>query len=231
MKALILTTNTPHHNFYIRKLIDEVDGLSVIYEQKSVTAPYEVKHEFEDERDKHERDLWGKSSMPLSLSDVDSLAYFSSINHTDVLKYLANLQADVCVVFGTRKINRDVLNLLPDRKFNLHGGDPNWYRGLDSHLWALWHNDALGLATTLHELNDELDDGRIFKIRQLDVKKISALYQLRAQNTQICVDLTLELFETLKQKNVIQLSEQTQIGRNYSFMPSVLKEIVVRKFD
>ena len=35
------------------------------------------------------------------------------------------------------------------------------YRGLDSHLGALWHRDYSELKTCLHQLSDTLDDGDI----------------------------------------------------------------------
>ena len=42
---------------------------------------------------------------------------------------------------------------------NLHGGDPEKYRGLDSHLWSIYHEDWASLVSTLHVVSKDLDAG------------------------------------------------------------------------
>ena len=81
-----------------------------------------------------------------------------------------------------------MINVVPEKIFNLHGGDPQRYRGLDTHLWAIYHKDFGGLVTTLHIL-PKLDDGDIVSMGTLPVSKDMPLYALRKVNTEVCVNL------------------------------------------
>ena len=114
---------------------------------------------------------------------------------------------------------------------NLHGGDPQRYRGLDSHLWAIYHEDWENIVTTLHILNKKLDDGDIIHQKKIELKNISCLSQLRAINTKACFELTVMSLETLSRFGYFFTRKQSSTGRYYSFMPSALKEVCVKKFS
>ena len=54
-----------------------------------------------------------------------------------------------------------MISIFENKIFNLHGGDPEKYRGLDSHYWSIYHNDFKSLITTLHKVRPILDTGEI----------------------------------------------------------------------
>ncbi len=113
---------------------------------------------------------------------------------------------------------------------NLHGGDPENYRGLDSHLWAIYHRDFEALVTTLHFVTSELDDGDIVGQMRVPLRSGMALHQLRAANTEVCVELTVSALEALRSRGVLDARRQLRCGRYYSFMPTPLKELCNRRF-
>ena len=229
-KILILTTKTNHHNFFVYRLLDIFPNITVVVETDLIEPKYDTIHEFENIRNDYEKKLW-KDSLNFSLKDIcQKYIVCNNINDKTISKKIKTNKFDVCIVFGTRKIGKDLISELPFNTFNLHGGDPRFYRGLDSHLWSIWHNDLRGLKTCIHRLNYNLDQGDIFQLQQLDINKIDSLHQLRALNTQKCIYLTLLLLKNLKDKPNISCKPQTQLGRYYSFMPSVLKEQCVLKF-
>ena len=88
--------------------------------------------------------------------------------------------------------------MLPGKFLNLHGGNPITYRGLDSHLWAIYHEDFSELVTSIHLVEPELDTGKLINKRPIKLKSKMKLYQLRAENTLCCIALTLEALENLK---------------------------------
>ena len=137
MKILCLTTNTPHHNFFVRQIMNNCTEVSVIYETTSVVSPYPTHHSFEVKRDQYERENWGHDCSEI---DDKEIAYLDCVNNINqmALNNKFELQADLCIVFGTRKIQKKTIALLPTVTVNLHGGDPELYRGLDSHLWSQW---------------------------------------------------------------------------------------------
>ena len=58
MKLLILTTDTPHHNYFVRKLTSHTLEVILAYENTSVVPPYPVHHPFEQDREEFELKLW-----------------------------------------------------------------------------------------------------------------------------------------------------------------------------
>lgn len=98
-------------------------------------------------------------------------------------------------------------------------------------MWAMYHGDFKELKTTLHRLSPALDDGEIIGMKPVPLFKNMKIHQFRRFNTQICIEMVLDMLETLNRESKIISRPQTQNGRYYSFMPSVLKDIAVRKFE
>jgi len=104
-------------------------------------------------------------------------------------------------------------------------------RLIDTHLWAIYHRDFANLATTLHYVDSQLDTGDIVFQSQVRLHQESKLYELRALNTQLCVELCLLALTTLDSVGSLPSRKQVSQGRYYSFMPAVLKADCVNKFD
>ena len=60
----------------------------------------------------------------------------------------------------------------------MHRGNLKKYRGLDSELWAIYHDDYKEIKTTIHKINEKLDNGRILLSKKPTLTK-TKLYQLR----------------------------------------------------
>ena len=230
MKVLILTTDTNTHNFFTYKLLVHYPDISVIIESDIVKPKYPTFHNFETIRDDFENNLWKEIIENPLKKMCSSYLITSNINNLDIINNIKCSNFDVCLVFGTRKINNNLIAALPKNSFNLHGGNPQLYRGLDSHLWSIWHRDLNGLKVCLHRLDHKLDQGEIFHLEDLNIKSIEHLYQLRSINTQKCVDISLLLLNNLNKKLNFICTPQKSIGRYYSFMPDVLKDQCISRF-
>jgi methionyl-tRNA formyltransferase len=135
------------------------------------------------------------------------------------------------VAFGVRRLKSETIKELPGVLLNLHGGNPEKYRGLDTHLWAIYHSDFNSLVTTLHVLAPRLDTGDIVRQGRIPLRKDMPLYELRAVNTEVCIDLVKGAVDTLSSQGKLTLTKQKEAGRYYSFMPSVLKDQVKHRFE
>src|SRR5262249_30235149 len=105
------------------------------------------------------------------------------------------------------------------------------YRGLDTHLWTIYHEDFANLVTTLHHLDADLDTGDIVVQSALPLAKGMHLHELRAVNTRTCVDLTATALGALHRLGTMPRRKQFGRGRYYSFMPAVLKPLCVQRFE
>ena len=84
------------------------------------------------------------------------------INAPRVVDLLERHSVDFVAVFGTSLIrNPALLDLAPNRIFNLHGGLSPWYRGSDSTFWALYNGEIDRIGCTIHRINRRIDAGEL----------------------------------------------------------------------
>lgn len=230
MKVAVLTTQTPHHAYFVRELAAAFPVASVVLETNALKAPFDTAHELEQRRDEYERQVFFGGRDP-SIADLAPTRSFPSVNDEACLDHLRGLAADVLVVFGTGIIRPGLIAVNPRGIVNLHGGDPREYRGLDSHLWAIYHGDWENLVTTLHRVNPALDDGETVLMARVPVARGMQLHQLRRSNAEVCVRLVVSALAMRERLGGFVSTPQGKRGRYYSFMPAPLKEICRRKFD
>jgi len=230
MKIVVLTTETLHHAYFLSRLADAFPIAATLVETQLLQPPFETHHPFEDLREDYEAQKWFKGKQP-HLSDFAETSEFSSVNDTDAIATLVDLNPDVVVVFGTGKIRPATIATCPEGMINLHGGDPERHRGLDTHLWAVYHDDFSGLVTTLHHVNEELDDGDIILQNSLQVFANMGIHMLRSANTEACLKMTISALDMYARFGSFITRKQLLKGRYYSFIPAELKEICKRKFE
>lgn len=177
---------------------------------------------FERQRESWELDKWFGGRTDLISAMVPALEV-RSINDGAVLEHLGADRPDVIVVFGTGVLKAAVLAKGPKHILNLHGGDPEQYRGLDSHLWAIFEKNFLGLVSTLHRVNQGIDTGEIVERITLQCKKDMPLYQLRALNTEACVEMTFTALSKIYSSGNLPSFPQRRKGRYFSAMPVEIK--------
>ena len=138
---------------------------------------------------------------------------------------------EAVVLFGTGIVREPLILRFGDRLFNLHGGDPERYRGLDTHLWAIYHSDFEALVTCLHRVASQLDTGDIVQEGALALRSGMELHELRAENTRVCVNLVGALLATMEKGLEVATRSQKQKGRYYSAMPVEMKQLCLKRFQ
>lgn len=228
MHTVLLTTDTTHHLYYAWKLSERHPLAAIVVEGRAVTPPFEVRHPFEDRRDEYEREVL-LAGCPGTLADLAPTTLVDSIGDAEVL--LRELAPDVALVFGTGRLPLEIARVPAVACLNLHGGNPEAYRGLDTHLWAVYHRDFANLVTTLHHVDEGLDTGDIVLQSALPLARASELHELRAVNAGVCVELSVLALESLRSTASVPSRKQLRRGRYYSFMPAALKERCLANFD
>jgi methionyl-tRNA formyltransferase len=230
MKLAVLTTETYHHTYFVQEVQKTYEISAVLIETHLAQPVFQTFHPFEALRDDYERNVFFDGHNR-RLSDIVYTYQADSVNNPSAVAFLKDLSPDVIVVFGTGPIKQQVIQLARTSIVNLHGGDPEAYRGLDTHLWAIYHNDFEGLVTTLHRLNPLLDDGDIILQAPIPLKKRSELHQLRHGNTDVCIQLTLAALSMYERIGCFVSRPQRKKGRYYSFMPAPLKEVCLKNLE
>ncbi len=224
-KVLLLTTKTPHHYFFINEL-NKISNLTVVQENNTLKPKFKTSHFFEKKQHNYELSKWFKD-LKLKLSQKINVIEVKNINHTKTINTINSLRPKFVFSFGVSKINKKVIKSIKNKIYNFHGGDITLYRGLDSHLWSLYHKDLRGLKVTLHEVKEALDAGSILVLKKIKLDDIKRLYELRSCTTELC----LAIAKNLIKKGKIIKKKPKMIGRYYSFMPRDLKDVVNKNFE
>lgn len=227
---VILTTETPHHAYFVREIAKYHSVVGVVIETDTPSFPFETQHVYEDRQNAYEREVFF-SGADVSLESLSDFWRTNSANDADAIDFVRSHKPDIIIVFGTAKLKGEILTLCPNEFLNLHGGDPEEYRGLNSHLWAIYHRDFGAVVTTLHHVNQTLDDGSIVLRGPVPLRRGMKLHELRAESTRVCVSLTRTALTERARTGRFAAQAQRHRGRYYSAMPSALKEICVNRFD
>lgn len=94
---------------------------------------------------------------------LEKIINVSSVNSTDCIELLKNLNPDLVIVNGTRIISKKVLNAVNSRFINTHAGITPYYRGVHGTYWALANNDLENSGVTVHFVDEGIDTGNIIE--------------------------------------------------------------------
>ena len=228
MRILILTTDTTHHCFYVKELVKKYKNIEFFVIVEKTVEKSKI-HSLEKMIKKHEKEKWFENQN-IKLDQVIKNYKYKNINNKNIVKKINFIKPKIIISYGIGKIKKEILSQIKVNIFNLHGGNPEEYRGLDSHLWAIYHNDFNNLKVCMHKLEDKLDTGKIYKIKKILLYKNLKLYKLRSLTAELCVLLSINLINNLLKNKKINLIKQKKIGRYYSKMPNELKQGVYNKF-
>lgn len=181
-------------------------------------------------REDYESKKWFGGNRAL-VADFAPVKCFMSINEEAALVALRQEAADFAVVFGTSRLKPNTIDACPPTLLNLHGGDSQKYRGLDSHLWAIYRRDFESLKVTLHRVDVELDTGEIVAQSKVPIENGMHIHALRASTTELCAQMTLGAAENFLQEGEVTSRPQTTKGDYYSAMPVGLKGICEQNFS
>jgi methionyl-tRNA formyltransferase len=230
MNIVILTTVTTHHVYIVQELSKYFPIKHVMLETRTIKPPFNIAHDYLALQDSYETDLFFNGNCP-DLDSIVETSSFYNLNSKEAINKLIELNPDIIINAGSGKLHKEFIEVCPERIVNLHGGDPQKYRGLDSLLWSIYHDDFDSIMVTLHILRSELDTGEIVQQARINLFKGMKLHQLRAQNVITCVMLLVNAINSLKNFNQLLTHPQIALGSYYSFMPSELKEICRIKFE
>lgn len=222
-KILILTSLQSHHQIFLNKIRNEIDYM-IIKEKLHISPKFNSEEKLFFKKQKSYEDQYLKKNKFLKLKPS---CLSKNINEKKNILIAKKFNPDIIIVFGTRKLNISWINSFPKKMFNVHRGDPNYFRGLDSEFWSIYHGMYNGLAVCIHKIATKLDTGDIFSLMKIHLKKEMKLHQLRLIMTLKVVKIFKKL---IKMKN-IKLYKQSYKGRYYSTMPSSLKKICETKFN
>lgn len=247
LRIAILTTDTAHHRYFLRRLSKEkpkdvVIG-GVLFERQPylwrkralrhfrscfpnivrglLLSPYIQPRSLGRSIEAWERRRFfpdGDDSLPDSLACRN----FWSVSDAESSCFLASTNPDLIVIYGTQKVSPDVLRMAKLGSINAHGGRLPDYRGLDTNLWAVLEGRPQDLCVTWHVAEAEFDTGVVLTSRNLPKARDLDLFSLRGYAAVVCTELLIELLPRVKAKLADAVPQKGE-GRYFGPMPYLLK--------
>jgi Methionyl-tRNA formyltransferase len=228
-RILLVGTDTTHRHYIINTLLGRGLPLAAcLFETEKVSPPFPVGPCFEQEEDEHLRETLFKD-VPYDVTGIPSHTV-PTANHPEARSLIRDIAPDIALVSGAGRIRPETIALFPDGLLNIHLGDAEAYRGLDTNLWAIYHSDWDRVAVTLHRIDEELDTGDIVSVRRVPLEDVSRLHELRTAETIVAAGMAVSAL-TAYLAGTLAARPQARRGRYYSFMPRDLRVYLKNRYD
>jgi len=221
-KIIFIGTDTPHRRYFLNEISKNYDIKKIFFEEYRVKPAFKIESTF----DKKEAIFEEKFFNNMGFKDLLNKVEVVRRGHDQIVReYIIREKIDLAIVFGASKLDMKSLDILKDYAINIHRGIAEEYRGLDSNFWALYHKDLINVGVTLHKIEDELDKGEIYRQSQIKYPKDIKVFKMRFYETLLATQMTQEFLLDYEREKT-KFRKQKKEGRYYSFMPSVLKNLL-----
>jgi len=116
----------------------------------------------------------------------------ASINTDDTVKIINKLNPGLIALFGTSIVGKELMDLYPQRIFNLHVGLTGNYRGSSCNFWPIHDRRLDLLGATIIRVNSGIDSGEILAQKSVALEENDDEQSLAAKTiilgTQLMVD-------------------------------------------
>ena len=179
MKALILTSTSLRHCYFIKTIAQKFDVIAALTEMKKNYYSLQ-RQECEVVRQhfvkiKASEQEWFASEYKGNLPEIQEVC---DINEPRLINWARQEKFDVLCLFGTSILKREWLQAFPNKIVNLHLGLSPFYRGSATLFWPFVNRELQYLGTTIHLAVAKVDAGAIIKRVQSDLKTSESYYDI-----------------------------------------------------
>ena len=94
-KIIILTTETLHHSYFVRELVNQYNDVTIFCEKEnSKTFSFEIDHHFENERNEYELKKWF-SGKKINLDELANTQKYNNLNDSEAVNGIKKKKADI----------------------------------------------------------------------------------------------------------------------------------------
>ncbi|GLC87792.1 formyltransferase family protein [Lysinibacillus piscis] len=170
MKVLLLTGSHPRHLY----LVNELSKLGIvaahIIEVREEFVPQPPAHlekideenfirHFADRDEAEQRHFQGHATV-----HTDILTFkvsHSTLNSAETIEWVKNQTFDLAISYGVHMLSKELLEVMPEHSWNIHGGLSPWYKGNTTLFWPFFMLRPNWAGMTVHRLTTRLDAGEI----------------------------------------------------------------------
>ena len=161
-----------------------------------------------------------KSILPEELAATYKIPYYVvKHNSLDAQRLLKQYAINFGIISGSRILTKEIISLVRYGILNFHPGILPMIRGLDSILWSIHKEQAIGV--TVHLINEYIDAGLLVQKKKIIINKNDDLQSLCEKNYQLQLDLiSISLNLVFEDSDCFHQFERLEKDLNYnSYMP------------
>ncbi len=232
---VILTGSDCRHQLFIHCLNTSFP-ISRIYIEKSnypCSSPQSEEESiawnwFFERRDRYEQKLVLESSQ-LSFKNNPRTTYLrdGELNSPSTIAKIEKTNPGFIAVFGTSILKEPFLKKFPNRLFNLHIGDPGFYRGSSCNFWPIYQGELQHLSATVHRIDSGIDTGDILSRQAIKLSKKDNEQTLLLKPLQLGAKLMVETIQNW-QSGTLQSIPQNRNGKLFKksdFTPEAILRV------
>lgn len=239
MRVMLMTGSHPRHLYLAHKLhaAGKLCGLVVEKRESMLPAPDEqlsdldkanfIRH-FKD-RERAEKLAFGDINLTIFKNKLPVLEIETAdLNQEKTKKWLANHPADIVISYGIHKLDTDLLALLPEHAWNIHGGLSPWFRGTATLFWPFYFLKPNWAGMTIHRLSSRLDGGDIIHHSVPELRRGDGIHDVACRAVKQVAEDLLIIIEKLESGYTINAVPQKSSGKlftNADWMPQHLRLI------
>ena len=172
MRLVLVSGSHPRHLYVMRKMIETglVVGLVLMKRENMIDDTpddlsdhlkqlyihhFQLRKEMEDE-------YFGNPEISAISNGVPVLAIDrTELNSNKVEDFMLSIKADCLFSYGPDLFKDNILDIVNNNAFNLHGGLSPWYKGAATMFWPFYFLEPQYVGTTLHYITRKIDAGNI----------------------------------------------------------------------
>lgn len=214
MKALILTSTNPRHQFFVQQIATCFEIAAIICEQKrnyyvqQLEASEAIRAHFA--RNAAQEMLCFKD---VSEGHPANVMTVPDINAPEVMQWVSGLDVDVVCLFGTSILKTPWLSMFPDRIVNLHLGLSPWYRGSATLFWPFADSAAEFLGSTIHLAVERVDAGAILHRIRPKLQPGQSYYQMSNQLIRESIEVFPAIVTAYLENTLYPQAQENVVGR------------------
>ena len=229
MRIALLATDSPPALRCAGSLANAYDLCGVLVRTAAPKLPFATVHELDDEQAALETDTWFGSGRP-KLAGIAPVHPVPDMIGAEAAAALKALNPDVVVSLNAGPTGRAITDMMATRALVLHPGDPQEYRGEDTHLWAVYHGDERHLESVVQYASPEPNGGSVLASTPLDLPPEMPLAGLRGAVTDGCITGMVKVLKFFDGGGMLSVTRLQQLGKLYTPMPAVMKDYCLAQF-
>lgn len=213
LKVFLFTGYTPEAYEIIKRLIESEAGLCGVTFSPDVHQKYSWKRKLKFILTTFST----KEPGPLLRKNGIKYTFVKNHNSEKSEKYLKDSRTDLLLLYGTKIIKKNILDIPRIGTLNSHSSLLPKYRGGKSEFWILYNNEPEYAGVTIHWVTPGLDEGDIYLQEKLIVKKGETPSSLRKRSVPLTAKLFVKVIRQISDGKIVRIKQDDSVATKYKW--------------